>query len=146
MSKTLKALLSEAKIKLDARKVYVRPSGNNSDTQNFTIYKQDTPIGWFANKHNMADGWAIFPLSIYDLEMLKESGVSPNMVYRVASDKGTTIVKINLKTNRMVWSDDKKFAETDKIFWEKRWVTWDRLAIDNNARAFKAFNTDGDMK
>lgn len=143
--KTLPEFLNEARIKIDPKKVYIRDS-ERPDTHNDTVYKQDQPIGWFANRHNMAFGWAIFPLSSYDKEMMRDSGMKTDMVYRVASDKGTTIVKINLKSNRMVWSDDKKFAETDKIVWEKRWVTWDRLAIDNNARAFKAFNISGEFK
>ena len=142
--KTLKALLSEGKIKLNPAKTIVRGVGGKTDKM--STYSGSDPIGWFSNKHNKAVGWAIYPLDKGDLKWFKDSKESTDMVFRVASDKGTSIVKINLKSNRILWFDNAKYVDTDKITWEKRWWAWDTLLIDNNTRAMNAFNTDGVYK
>lgn len=141
--KTLNTLLSEGKIKLNPAKTILRDSGRT--TADYFAYK-GSPIGWFANKTNMAVGWAVYPLDKADLAWFKAEKESTDNVFRVASEKGTSLVKINLKSNRMKWFDNKTYTETDKISWDKQWYSWDRMIIDNNARALKAFNTDGDYK
>lgn len=140
--KTLNDFLNEAKVKLKVDKVHVREA-RHPETQNDTSYKGEKPIGWFANKHNMAEGWVIFPMDAHDKKWFKEKKEKRDMVFRVANRRNTTLVQINLKTNRMRWFDNAKYVETDDIHWDKQWYTWDRLVIDNTSRAFDYFNTDG---
>jgi hypothetical protein len=141
--KTLKEFLEEA-TKVAVNKVMFREK-DRPTTGMSTVYKGN-PIGWFANKHNMAEGWVIYPMDNQDLAWFKEQKEPTKMVYRIANGRNTTLVRINLKSNRMQWHDDAKYAETDKITWQKKWYTWDRLIIDNTTRAFKHFDVNGEYK
>jgi len=137
--KTLSNQLFE-KVKIKAGKVSIR--AGSLATSQVASYKGKT-IGWFRTKINMANGWSIYPLDSKDIRWFKSQKEPTKNVFRVATDKGTTLVKINLTTARMLWFDNDTYMNTDKISWEKRWVTWEELYIDSTTYAFAAFNTDG---
>ena len=101
--------------------------GHFGNTMDFS---QKEPIGFMANKHNMAVGWSIFELDKYDIKELKNSKLSTKNMYRVASDKGTSIVRLNLKTARMTWIDTQANLDTGVMSLEKTSSTWDRLVVN----------------
>ena len=122
-----------------AKKVWVstNDSGMTPNTGGFGSFgntmdfSKREPIAFLANKDNLAVGWSVFPLDKGDIDYLRASKMSTANVYRLASDKGTTLAKLNLKTARMFWGDDNATADSDKMTFEKRAVTWDRLIIPN---------------
>ena len=97
-----------------------------------------TPIGFIATKDNLAEGWNIYPLDASDKMFLKKSNISQDGVYRIASNKNITLVKLNLKTARMWWADNEAIEEEDKLVFEKRPTTWDRIVVDSDY--IKEFN------
>lgn len=141
--KTLSNTLFE-KVKLKATKVGIRDS-SDSLVHQVSSYKGKR-IAWFSNKYNRAAGWNVFALDSSDLKWFKDQGESTKNVFRVATDKGTTLVKINLTTARMLWFDNETYMNTDKISWQKRWMSWETFIIDRTTYAFAAFNTDGIYK
>jgi len=100
-------------------------AGNTMD------FSKREPIAFLANKNNLAVGWSVFQLDKGDIDYLRASKMSTANVYRLASDKGTTLAKLNLKTARMFWGDNEATADSDVMTFEKRAVTWDRLIIGN---------------
>lgn len=140
--KTLNNILFE-KVKIKAGKVSIRQdSGNPYQVKSY----KGKRIAWFSNKYNRAAGWSVFALDSSDLKWFKDQGESTKNVFRVATDRGTTLVKINLTTARMLWFDNDTYINTDKISWEKQWVSWEHFIIDRTTYAFAAFNTDGVYK
>lgn len=90
-------------------------------------------VGWFATKHNIAEGYVIQEIDSYSK---KEFGKDS---FRVFWSKGTTIVKFDLKKGKVFFIDNDHYKETDKVKWQ-RGMAYHRLFIDNNNPSFKAFN------
>jgi len=78
------------------------------------------PIAWFATNKNKLGFW-VYKLDKADLAWLKNSKESTKNVYRVVSDENhTNIMKIDMKKGKVVFFDNKKYEDTDKISWEKQ--------------------------
>ena len=125
----------------DMKRVYVRAPGSRHTTPDSPWYL-DTPldidlcIGWFATVYNPAVGHSIYALTDYEKAEFGDDA------FRQATEKGTSIVKFNLKTG-MVW-----FSETGDDYNEgelkyQRPVAYRKLYIDNTPTAFAAFGIDG---
>lgn len=135
--------LNEA-ITVDGNKVQFREKGR--DTGPTLGYTEDTPIGWYSNRYNPAAGFVIYPMSKADKAWFKSQNESTAGVFRMATDNQTTLIKVDFVANKITHFNTKKYEETDKITWEKRKYVWKEFFIDNNARAFKAFNVNGKSK
>jgi hypothetical protein len=138
--KSLNSFLTEAK-----SRTFQRREGSHGTTGGFAGYRlqnQNPAIGWFATKANMAFGWGIFNLDAGDLHWFRKEKASTKNVYRVASDKGTSVVKLNLKTGTVAWLNDEASAN-DRIKWDRA-VKYNRLMIDNEARSFSGFGVKKD--
>ena len=120
----------------DLKNTWVRTKDYPSSTLDSEQLKmpdanQRKVVGWFATKYNMAYGWVIQEAS--DLDK-KEFGKD---VFRIYSDKGTSIAKFDLKKGKVYYLDNEAYEE-GKIKFERPFM-YDRLLIDNNKKAFKAF-------
>ena len=79
----------------------------------FDLIDKSNFIGWFSTKYN-SYGYLFFELTPEEKNIL---GVNSDNIYRVIWDKGTTIAKVNLNSQRITFSKDN--PENDKIeAWE----------------------------
>ncbi len=96
------------------------------------------PIGWFANKHNIALGWAIYALDKADKIWLKEGGIT-NLtgIVRISSYKGSNVGKFNLKTGTWAPIVGEETYDEKNIKFEKA-SAFDRVVLDTQ-EAFQVF-------
>ena len=96
-----------------------RDDDRSTDNSKYTAVQGKKPFGWFSNKYNPAFGWVIYELDKNDTSWLKREGVNVKDVYRVASDKGTSIVKFNFSTGTYAFLDNKYLEDTDEVRFDK---------------------------
>ena len=115
------------------KKVFIRTHDRTTCPDGWA-YNESTPIGWYSNIYNSAFGWGIFELSDYDKQWLINEGVdfwkTGIVIYRVASDKGTSIVKFNLYTGTHAHIDNEHYENTDRVRFEKM-TAYKKLVFDN---------------
>ncbi len=94
---------------------------------------QDKVIGWFATKNNMAVGYTVQELSEFDKKEFTGKGV-----FRIYSNTGTSIVKINLQKGKVYFLDNEHYLETDKIKWLSP-MSYHRLFVDDTPQAMRGW-------
>jgi hypothetical protein len=118
------------------KRASVRPSGEvgyfDSGASKYGLTPSDM-IGWFANKSNEAVGWQIFEPTRMDK---KEFGSSVKRVF-AGKTQTTSIVKFDLVKGTYAFLDNAAY-ENGKIAFQKM-SPYQRLAIENTPKAFKAF-------
>ena len=72
------------------------------------------PIGWFANKYNMAHGWTISELDRYTEEWLQANHINTSNVYRICSEHGLSIARFNFETGMVWFFDNNEYERTDR--------------------------------
>jgi hypothetical protein len=117
------------------KKVWIRTSKETTPDADSMQRKFGGDIyGFLATKHNLAAGYIISSLSKYEKEEFGKDS------FRVSSEKTftTTIAKIDLKAGKVIFLDNEAYEEGE-IKWQSP-MAFDRLVIDNNEKALKAFN------
>jgi len=109
------------------KKIYIRENGKTSKINN---EDENNIIGWFSNKYNIAEGWSICELDQNDKEWLKSQNIELKNIFRITSEKNTTIALFDFEKYKVAFFDNNFYLKTDKIKFEK-FYTWDRLFFDN---------------
>ena len=120
-----------------AKTVFVRP--DNRGSEDVAHGKGGDPIGWYATRHNMAEGWTIYPLSYVDKKWFSKTNEPTKGVYRTWSSNGnTTLVKFDLEKGTVDYFNSKKYEDSEDqgIYWEKHPMKFDRLFIDQGKEEF----------
>jgi len=86
-------------------------------------------IGWFSTKQNPAFGFNIHSLEREDVKWLKSMKVDVSDLYRIVTDKNTTIVKLNLGKGTVAFADNKHLEDTDEFKLEKA-TPYSKLFVD----------------
>ena len=119
------------------KKVWIRISKETTpDAESMQRKFGGDIYGFLATKHNLAAGYIVSSLNKSEKEEFGKDA------FRVSSEKTftTTIAKIDLKVGKVIFLDNEAYEEGE-IKWQSPMV-FDRLIIDNNEKALKAFNVD----
>ena len=118
---------------LNEEKYTTRPAGKvtNLDGYKGNPKKSDI-IGWFSNKYNKAVGWGIGKLSSAEKKEFNPTGEKG--IYRAYGEKGTSIIKIDVKTGKYAFIDNKKYEDGDIKF--ERMAKYSELYIDDKCEKY----------
>lgn len=90
---------------------------NRRDEKHSTTPNQnEKPFGWFATKENMAAGWTLTFLTEFEKDWLSNAGVGDmpmDRIFRITSEKGTTLARFNFKAGTVSFFDNAYLCETD---------------------------------
>ena len=85
-------------------------------------------IGWLRTKHNPM-GWVVSSLDNDDKIWLETINVNSKNVYRISSDRGTTLAKIRTKTGMIAFANNSHLEETDELIFD-RFSAYSELFVD----------------
>ena len=81
-------------------------------------WKHQDCIGWLATSKNPAAGFYLHAPDANDIHWFGEENESLDDVFRYTTDKGNTgLIKLDAKKGKVSFFDNKKYENTDKIYW-----------------------------
>ncbi len=108
-----------AEINEMATNVTYREEGRPTTPSPLPLVKNHKVVGWFNNKANSAEGWVIYELDREDTAWLKTKLRSLDGIYRVATDKNTSIAKIDFNRGTYAFVDNKHLTDTDEVKFDR---------------------------
>lgn len=112
--------MKRATFRENSTKTYLEPEANKLGL------KDESVVGWFANKYNMAFGWKLLKLTP---EEQAEFGTTALRTYSCQTET-TSIIKINPFTGTYAFLDNQAYLEGEVKF--EKMEAYNRLIMDDN--------------